>query len=276
MLSKPGPHLVILNTVQSAAVIAHELRETGHETLHLSTALTPVDRNVIIDKVHQKLKCKDLTNWTLIATSCVEAGIDFSFKTAFRESSSVTSLIQVGGRANRHGYEEESSIIDFRVRDPLLNEHPAFRESRKIVDRMFDEGLMNDLSPTDLATESIRLEMKKTDTLKKAQQIRHEEEKQNYKEVACLCRVIEADTQIVVVNPSVVQRLSSYEKVSPMELLQNSVQIWSTKIAKLDLAPIKNHEELFSLGGYKYDREFLGYMAGLLPIVYQDEECLII
>ena len=41
--------------------------------------------------------------WVLVATSCIEAGVDVSFEIALRERSSVSSLIQIGGRVNRHG-----------------------------------------------------------------------------------------------------------------------------------------------------------------------------
>lgn len=276
VLSKAGPRLVILNTVQSAAVVAHELKEAGHETLHLSTALAPVDREIIIARIHRKLEFSDQFDWTLVATSCVEAGIDFSFKTAFRESSTLTSLIQTGGRANRHGKDMGCSIIDFRVRDPLLNKHPAFDVSRTVLDQMFADDLLSQLSPTELASESLRRELIKTDIKIRAEKIKDLEKNQEYKEVARFCRIIDADTRIVVVTPSIIDKLNKREKVQSVELLKNSVQLWSEKIFKLDLIPFKYNEEIFSLGSYVYDPDFLGYMEGLLPLIYQDEEGLII
>lgn len=276
ILSKPGPRLVILNTVQSAAVVAYELKKAEHETVHLSTALTPADREVVIGRIHSRLKETNVPDWTLVATSCVEAGVDFSFKTAFRESATLTSLIQTGGRANRHGKDEGCQIIDFRVRDPLLNKHPAFDVSRMVLDQMFDEGLLNQLPPAELASESIRRELKKNDVKSKADKICEMESKREYREVARLCRIIDADTRLVVVNPSVVELLEKREKVLSVELLRNSVQLWSNKIEKLALVPIRGHEEIYSLGSYAYDPDFLGYMEGLLPLIYQDEEGLVI
>ncbi len=276
VLSKPGPRLVILNTVQSAAVVAHELKKAGHETLHLSTALAPVDREIIIMRIQRKLEFENHSDWTLVATSCVEAGVDFSFKTAFRESATLTSLIQTGGRANRHGKDESCQIIDFRVQDPLLNKHPAFDVSRTVMDQMFEDGLLNQLSPAELASESVCRELNKTDVKSKAGKIRDLEQKQEYKEVAKFCRIINADTRLVVVTPSIVAKLKNGEKVSSVELLRNSVQIWSNKINELNLIPFVRHEDIYSLGGYSYDPDFLGYMAGFLPIVYQKNEGLII
>lgn len=276
ILSKPGPRLVILNTVQSAAVIAHELKKCGQETLHLSTALAPIDRSVIVERVHRKLGSKSQTDWTLVATSCVEAGVDFSFKTAFRESSTVTSLIQTGGRANRHGKDNGCEILDFRTHDSLLNKHPAFEDSRKIVDQMFDEGLMNQFPPMKLATEAVRRELLLSAVKESSAKIQKAEADQDYKSASRLCRIIDADTRLVVVSPTTLQRLVHREKISFVELLKNSVQLWSNKIESLDLMPVKHHEDIYSLGSYAYDPDFLGYMEGLLPLVYQHEDGLII
>ena len=47
-VAQPGPRLVILNTVVSAAVFARELRQAGHDVRHLSTALMPLDRDRVL------------------------------------------------------------------------------------------------------------------------------------------------------------------------------------------------------------------------------------
>jgi CRISPR-associated endonuclease/helicase Cas3 len=90
-----GPRLVIFNTVQSAAVFARAMRTEDENVLHVSTALAPQDRSAILAKVGDRLRSHENKNWTLVATSCVEAGVDFSFYTAFRERFSTASMIQV-------------------------------------------------------------------------------------------------------------------------------------------------------------------------------------
>lgn len=74
-----GPRLLILNTVQSAAVIAADMAAEFGQTHveHLSTALTPEDRGNTIDRIRRRLADPDDADWTLVATSCVEAGVDF-------------------------------------------------------------------------------------------------------------------------------------------------------------------------------------------------------
>jgi len=70
---------VILNTVQSAAVLADSMRKKGHDVLHLSTALAPQDRERTERHVRARLKDPNCEDWTLVATSCVEAGVDSPF-----------------------------------------------------------------------------------------------------------------------------------------------------------------------------------------------------
>jgi CRISPR-associated endonuclease/helicase Cas3 len=278
VVSKPGPRLVILNTVQSAAVIAHEMKKRNENVLHLSTALTPKDRKRIIKLVNRLLAHKTMPDWTLVATSCVEAGVDFSFKTAFRESCSVTSLIQTGGRANRHGIDMESEIIDFRARDPFLNKHPAFEASKVVLDQMFDEGILDSLSPVEVATESVRRELSRNDIIRKAESIKNEEERQEYREVEKLTKLIDTDTRTVVVGRKIIDKLLNREKVYSVDLLQNSVQLWSNKVQSLGLQDFKHFPELY-YWDYPYDPDFLGYMEGLLPMVYEyadDEYGLVI
>ena len=82
LLQLPGPRLLIVNTVQSAAVIARHLADwesrdnwqANHPQIeHLSTALTPTDRIITLNRVIDRLANKDDRDWTLVATSCVEA-----------------------------------------------------------------------------------------------------------------------------------------------------------------------------------------------------------
>lgn len=98
----PGPRLLIMNTVQSAAVMARLMRMKGNDVLHLSTALAPRHRDAVLGIVKERLDSKRRysENWTLVATSLMEAGVDISFRTPFRERFATTSLIQIGGRGN--------------------------------------------------------------------------------------------------------------------------------------------------------------------------------
>lgn len=139
-----GPRLLILNTVQSAAVIAADMAAEFGQTHveHLSTALTPEDRGNTIDRIRRRLADPDDADWTLVATSCVEAGVDFSFRTGFREISSLLSLLQAAGRVNRHGRNTEAVMWSFSLQDDsMLPKNPALDVSAAVLRSYFQKRL---------------------------------------------------------------------------------------------------------------------------------------
>lgn len=291
--SAPGPRLVIMNTVQSAAVVAHELNQSKSRNwncdiycnvLHLSTALCPADRDKVVDQIKSRLRNKYDTDWTLVATSCVEAGMDFSFTTAFRESCSVSSLIQIGGRTNRHGAEFMSKIWDFRISqdEKLLNKHPSFDIPRTILAELFSEKKIDDLTSSVLATEAMRREIMSNTFDKKADLITDREEKYDFPSVAKLCQVIDADTRVAVVSRQIIDALEHRENVDQKELLRNSVQLWLNKVEYLALEEVRHCPGIYKMpeefyGGYNGDmKPCLGYMKGVLPLVYMLKDGLII
>ena len=275
-LSKPGPRLIIMNTVQSAAVIAHEMLEKGCDIIHLSTALAPVDRDPIINKVIDRLASGQPAEWTLVATSCVEAGMDFDFRTAFRESASVCSLLQTSGRVNRHGRRMDCEVLDFRTNDRLLNQHPAFERSRYVLDQMYEDGHLSHMQPDEAASEAFRREIETSVANAKAGDLLKAERDMDYPKVGMLNRVIDADTRLVLVNAEIVKAIKNRESLSSRDILMNSVQLWSKKIEALGLEPVDEGREVYHLGSHKYDPSFLGYMEGLLPLVYATEQGLIV
>ena len=91
-----GARLVVMNTLQSAGALARRLAEQGVRTLHLSTALTPAHRERVLNQAKELLQHRNMPEggWIMVATSCIEAGVDVSFDIALLERSSVSSLIQ--------------------------------------------------------------------------------------------------------------------------------------------------------------------------------------
>jgi len=264
VLEKPGPRLLILNTVQSAAVVANEIKKRagGQAVYHLSTALCPADRDAVVEKIKERLKNTADKTWTLVATSCVEAGMDFSFRTAFRESCGLVNLIQIGGRVNRSAEPqyEAAEVWDFRVLDPKMTLHPAFETSRAILDEMFRENKVDAL----FATEAMRREIRRETVQNESEELQIKERKRDYPKVAELCRVIASDTRTVIVDPHVVEAIENRQPIARNDLMRGSVQIWAKKLDKLStIRPICGKEELLAWTG-KYDPDFLGYMSGVL------------
>lgn len=142
--SFPGPRLLIVNTVQSATVIAKTIMQLygRNRVEHLSTALTARDRARTLARVRQRLRDPSDCDWTLVATSCVEAGVDFSFSVGFRETASLSSLLQASGRVNRNGKTKNALMWSFGLNyadDALLKEHPIIKHAATVLTKEFLE-----------------------------------------------------------------------------------------------------------------------------------------
>lgn len=277
VLSKPGPRVVILNTVQSAAVLAGYLREDrklGLNVEHISTALTPLDRAETVRRVRQHL-FSSWKDWCLVATSCVEAGVDFSFRTAFRESWGLVNLLQIAGRANRSGEYQNAEVWDFRHDNAGgLSPHPQAEVPREILDNLFrlcaQEGRQP--QPHD-CTEALRLELR-NDRGKQAlriEEIERAEKAADFPVLAQLCRIIDAPTKTVLVDAALITRVEGRDRKqfpSWQEIMQNSVQIWSNRLeeGRLPVKQIGPDGELWAMLDGNYD-SFLGWMKGVLPLL---------
>lgn len=256
----PGPRLLILNTVQSAAVIADDLCTAyGRECVeHLSTALTPNDRNTVIQRIKSRLNDLEDTNWTLVATSCVEAGVDFSFRTGFRELSSLLSLLQAAGRVNRHGTVPGAEMWSFSLQDDsMLKKNPAMDESRKVLERYFGSGI--EIVP-ELSTRSMNDEIARNDScIHEMQALMEFEEAMQFQSIEEKFRVIDSDTVSAVVDKDFVE-LIAHGKGDWAMLQKKSVSIRRRKIQPWRLKEITGGVYQWTLG---YDA-FLGYMRGVL------------
>lgn len=87
----------------------------GENVYHLSIYMYPKHRRTILDEITKALK--DGRPCKLIATSLVEAGVDFDFASVFRELAGIDSVIQAAGRCNREGNrgKDESKTIIFSL-----------------------------------------------------------------------------------------------------------------------------------------------------------------
>lgn len=113
LLSKENQALCILNTKEQVNKIYQKVR--GEGVYYLSTYMYPAHRRRVISEIKERLmenkKC------IVISTSLVEAGVDFDFKSVYRELAGVDSIIQAAGRCNREGKRaaEESLVYIFQM-----------------------------------------------------------------------------------------------------------------------------------------------------------------
>lgn len=106
--------LCILNSRKRVQRIYEALQEE-EGTFHLSTFMYPLHRREVLEVI--KIRLKQGLPCRLIATSLVEAGVDFDFKMVFRELVGVDSVIQAAGRCNREGVykKEECKTVVFTL-----------------------------------------------------------------------------------------------------------------------------------------------------------------
>jgi CRISPR-associated endonuclease/helicase Cas3 len=262
---RPGPRVVVLNTVRSAAVFAKACRDAGRTVLHLSTALTPADRDLIVKRAEAMLKGKT-EDWALIGTSCIEAGLDFDFRSAIREACPVASMVQIGGRLNRHGIQGDAvvAIVTLDVGAGEFTELAALRTEVRVLEQFFEHADVNKLSPAELCTRAMKKELDARDLGEKSAKLMKAEEKRDFPEVSKLYRVIDEDTVTAVVDEGLAERLARHDKVDPLDLVECSLRIRRTDVRRYSMTPIVE-DEIYKWT-LAYDPDLLGYMAGVFEV----------
>ena len=260
VMDGPGPRLLIMNTIQKAAVIADDIRKKyGREKVeHLSTALLPGDRAKTIETVKRRLEDQEDTDWILVATSCVEAGVDFSFRTGFREMFSLLSLLQVAGRVNRNGRFEDAQMWSFRMQDDkMMGLNNGVAASVDVLEKYFRRKC--EITP-ELSTTAILDELKEGVSLKKViQELQEAENSGDFPKVEKEFCVIESDTiTVIIYTPLAEQVKRGYGNWRDIQ--KYSVSIRRDRKNKWQIRQIAEDLYQWTL---PYD-PFLGYMAGVL------------
>lgn len=113
-LKKHNQCLCILNNRKRVQQIFQALQEE-EGVFHLSTFMYPKHRKRLLKEIKERLLSGQPCR--LIATSLVEAGVDFDFQTVYRELAGIDSVIQAAGRCNREGKraKEDCKTIVFTL-----------------------------------------------------------------------------------------------------------------------------------------------------------------
>lgn len=99
--------LCIVNTRRRARQLSQLLTEEGR--FHLSTLMTPIDREHALNQIRQRLQ--DGLPCRVVSTSLVEAGVDVDFPTVWRELAGLDSILQAAGRCNREGRRSAAESV---------------------------------------------------------------------------------------------------------------------------------------------------------------------
>ncbi len=267
--SSPGPRLVIVNTTQSAAALARQMKDAGDNVCHLSTLLCPVDRERTIKRIEKRLDPNvenKSSDWTLVSTSCVEAGVDFSFQSGFREAWSVASLMQTSGRISRGNEYENASLVSFDlVHEGPFNHHRGADSSASVLRELFAEGYFTgEFDPSEVATEAFRRELLRNASI--TTELIEAELKGRFPFVAENFKVIEDSGLLVVVHEPLVKMIQSFQRPNQTELSRGAISMPNYMIEKLGLDPANGMPGVFLLAS-SYDRNFLGAGQAVLDSV---------
>ena len=261
-----GPIIVVLNTVHTAAAAAKAATKVfgNQNVMHLSTSLTPKDRERTLKTVHERLENNKLdSKWCLIATSCVEAGVDLSFRTGIRECASLLSLLQLAGRVNRNSEYPDADVwtINLNCNDCGVVQNPAFTCSSRILRDYFEQNII--ISP-ELCTDAMKKEIREQNSF--SLKLNVDETNYSFKTVNKEFRVIDNSSRLTVIDKKLVQDINNYKPVSWQAIQSGSVQIRKHICEKLRLE--ESHRfpgVLLWPEGAKYS-SFLGYMEAVLEL----------
>lgn len=120
--------LAIVNLKRHAVHLATTLRDRGTKGLfHLSTNMCPAHRTAVLSRVNRRLSKGQPVR--LVATQCVEAGVDLDFPVVYRALAPLEAIAQAAGRCNRHGSGAAGRVVVFKPRDGKTPYPPGYKEA---------------------------------------------------------------------------------------------------------------------------------------------------
>lgn len=260
----PGPRLVVLNTVQTAAMVAKAIAaKWGQDKVeHLSTALTPDDRLSTLACIQARLNCTNdhfKGDWALVATSLVEAGVDLSFRSGVRELSGLANLLQLSGRVNRHGEHDCAEVWSIKLDTSCgLKGHARMKIPAGILTDMYAKKQVDSAHCTEALRREIREQSNNTliDTLFQA------EHTKDYPTVSEKFKVIDSETVTALVPGHVLDAIRLGLRPDWHTLQMHCVQIWANRKLDFALTEMPGYPGLYAWN-LEYDG-FIGYMRGAL------------
>lgn len=134
MCDGPSQALCIVNTKKQADSLYDAVCEIASGSLHLSTAMCPAHRRTVIQDVTHRLESGQ--SCILVATQCVEAGVDLDFPRVFRALGPLDSIAQAAGRCNRNQRAAVGDVEIFRPADEQWPRDDAYKSAAQLAWRM--------------------------------------------------------------------------------------------------------------------------------------------
>jgi len=193
--------------------------------------------------------------------------MDFDLEMGFFERCGQADISQAGGRVGRNEKYLDPVVYDFTMKkDPYINSNPMFNNRIRVLGEMIEEGKIG----PEYVTEALKRELNISGMSEKAEALVVAWKKGDFEKVNRNFRVINDLTQIVVVDPDLISRLEQGVSVLYAEMMQGSVQMWTTskrneQFVEIIKSPDYDEDEKNVI--YKWTGEydsFLGYMTEVL------------
>ena len=134
--------LVVCNTKDSARRFFELLRSMPNAlgVVHLSTSMCPAHRRSIIDQLKDALGPDRQEPIICVSTQLIEAGVDLDFGSVIRSLAGMDSIVQAGGRCNRHDKRPKGYvyIMNF-AEEPLGRALIDIANAQQVTARVLDE-----------------------------------------------------------------------------------------------------------------------------------------
>lgn len=141
-LAEHGSVLIVCNTKEAAQKLYEAAQSFGTEAtvVHLSTNLCPAHRKDRIRHISALLDSRPQRPLLCISTQLIEAGVDLDFGCVIRSLAGLDSIVQAGGRCNRHRKRERGFvyILNF-AEEKLVRALAEIAAAQKITERVLDE-----------------------------------------------------------------------------------------------------------------------------------------
>ncbi|HEY8489742.1 MAG TPA: CRISPR-associated helicase Cas3', partial [Dehalococcoidia bacterium] len=184
--------LAVVNTKRDALALLDALDDP--EALHLSTLLCGAHRRRVLAEVARRLR--EGAPCRLISTQVVEAGVDLDFPVVFRAFGPLDAVIQAAGRCNREGRLARGRVVVFEAAEGRLPQG-AYQTGADVARVVLGRD-GRDLHDPAVSQEYFQRLFQRVETDR--ERIQAQRALLNYPETARLFRMIDDDTEHVVVT----------------------------------------------------------------------------
>lgn len=137
-LSALDQALCIVNIKHDARELFTLLEPSRRDGLfHLSTLMCPSHRKVVLAEIRERLAAGEPC--LVVATQCVEAGVDLDFPVVYRALAPLDAIAQAAGRCNRHGRLARGEMYVFR---PAGARYPSpdYKQAASLAEEMLAQA----------------------------------------------------------------------------------------------------------------------------------------